>query len=127
MVAAYTKNGETATRTLPTDVAVDLAEWIKGIPPGCPVFPLPNRGADMLKVDLKAAGLPYRDASGLVFDFHSLRKCLGSYLRQAKVDPAVSKLYLRHGDIRLTMECYNDERLHDLHAEATSKLPKFTI
>ena len=26
----------------------------------------------MLRIDLEAAGLPYRDAAGLVFDFHSL-------------------------------------------------------
>ena len=29
----------------------------------------PTQGADMLKVDLEAADCPYRDASGLVFDF----------------------------------------------------------
>ncbi len=27
----------------------------------------------MLKVDLEAAGIPYRNATGKVFDFHSLR------------------------------------------------------
>ena len=27
----------------------------------------------MVRKDLEAAGIPYRDASGLVFDFHSLR------------------------------------------------------
>jgi hypothetical protein len=34
---------------------------------------------------------------------------------------------MRHGDIRLTMETYDDERLHDLHTEATLKLPRFTL
>jgi len=37
-----------------------------------PTFVLPDRGADMLKLDLAAAGIPYRDSSGRVFDFHSL-------------------------------------------------------
>ena len=43
--------------------------------PEAPVIPLPRRGrgAEMLRVDLEAAGIPYRDASGLVFDFHALR------------------------------------------------------
>ena len=27
----------------------------------------------MLRLDLEAAGIPYRDDSGQVFDFHSLR------------------------------------------------------
>ena len=102
---------------------------MNGRGPDDPVFAIPlyDELLKALKKDLAYAGIPYRDELGRVFDFHSLRKCLGSYLRQAKVDPAVSKLYMRHGDIRLTMETYDDERLHDLHAEATTKLPTFRL
>jgi hypothetical protein len=30
-----------------------------------------NRGADTIKPDLEAAGIPYRDKSGEVLDFHA--------------------------------------------------------
>ena len=62
-----------------------------------------------------------------MFDFHSLRKSLGTQLRVAKVDPAVSQQFMRHSDIRLTMEVYNDDQLHDLRAEVVDKLPSFNV
>lgn len=125
----FTKNGKDADIPLTAELADALKAWVGGRGPDDPVFDIPRYDELLkaLKKDLAFAGIPYRDELGRVFDFHSLRKCLGSYLRQAKVDPAVSRLYLRHGDIRLTMETYDDERLHDLHTEATSKLPKFTV
>ncbi len=65
VAAGYTKNGQPATLPLPRDLADDLARYMTGIAPEAPAFPLPGRGADMLKVDLEAAGIPYRDAAGL--------------------------------------------------------------
>src|SRR5262245_48175446 len=53
--AAYTKNGDPAKLPLPLDVAEDLRTYLRAIPPGEPVFPLPARGADMLKRDLAGA------------------------------------------------------------------------
>jgi hypothetical protein len=32
---------------------------------------------------------------------------------------------MRHSDIRLTLEVYNDDQLHDLNAEVVTKLPAF--
>lgn len=125
----FTKNGEDADIPLPADFAEQLRCWVTGTGPDDAVFAIPKHDELLkaLKKDLAFAGIPYKDELGRVFDFHSLRKCLGSYLRRAKVDPAVSKMYLRHGDIRLTMETYDDERLHDLHAEATTKLPRLSV
>jgi hypothetical protein len=59
--AAYTKNGKPATLPLPAD----LARLVETIPAVAPVFPLPDKGAAMLKTELAAAGILYRDASGL--------------------------------------------------------------
>lgn len=125
----FTKNGKDAHLPLTSDLAGALIELVNGRGPDEPVFHIPQYDELLraFKKDLAHAGIPYRDDLGRVFDFHSLRKCLGSYLRQAKVDPAVSRLYMRHGDIRLTMEIYNDDRLHDLHAEAAMKLPRFSL
>ena len=43
------------------NLADDLARYLAGFDPDASAFPLPGRGADMLKVDLEAAGFPYRD------------------------------------------------------------------
>jgi integrase len=125
----HTKNGKDANIPLPTAFAEELKNWVADKGPDDPVLEIPmyDELLKALKKDLAHAKIPYRDQHGHVFDFHSLRKCLGSYLRRAKVDPAVSKLYMRHGDIRLTMETYDDERLHDIHTEATTKLPAFVV
>lgn len=94
-----------------------------------PVFRMPryNELLKALKKDLAFANILFQDDLGRVFDFHSLRKSLGTHLRRAKVDPAVSQLYLRQSDIRLTMEVYNDDQLRDLNAEIVVKLPKFSL
>jgi len=34
---------------------------------------------------------------------------------------------MRHSDIRLTMEIYNDDQLHDLREEVVSKRPAFRL
>jgi integrase len=125
-----TKNGDEAALPLPGHLAALLAEWTAGRGPDEPVLRVPKRTNGMvagLKQDLAFAGIPYVDEQGRVFDFHSLRKSLGTHLRLAKVDPSVSQQFMRHGDIRLTMEVYNDDQLHDLRAEVVDKLPVLTV
>jgi integrase len=72
------------------------------------------------------AGIPYKDAHGRYFDFHSFRKCTGSFLRQGGVDPSVSMKLLDHSDIRMTMQVYNDNELLD-GKEALKAIPDLTI
>jgi integrase len=100
--AAYTKNGETATLPLPGELAADLATYIAEVPTGEQVFPLPEKGAAMLRIDLKAAGIPYRDAGGLVFDFHALRCECATLADQAGVTPRVVQKLMRHSTLELT-------------------------
>src|SRR5262249_45777748 len=75
VAAAYTKKGAAATLPLPRHLAARLAVSVATLEPALPVSPPPRRGrgAEMLRVDLAAADIPYRDAAGLVFDFHALR------------------------------------------------------
>jgi integrase len=124
-----TKNAQDAKIPLKSEVAEQLRCWVAGKMPDDLVFRVPKHDELLkaLKKDLAFAGIPYRDELGRVFDFHALRKSLGTQLRLAKVDPAVSQQFLRHSDIRLTMEVYNDDRLHDLQAEVVEKLPLFTL
>jgi hypothetical protein len=112
---AITSNGKDARIPLPPHLVALLPEWPQGCEPDAPVFLVPKYDELLkaLKKDLAFAGIPDRDAHGRVFDFPALRKSLGTHLRLAKVDPAVSQLFMRHRDIRLTVETYNDEQLHD--------------
>jgi integrase len=126
---SLTKNGKDAMIPLRPELAGHLRQWVQGKGQEDSVFNVPKYDELLkaLKKDLAFAGIPYRDELGRVFDFHSLRKSLGTQLRIAKVDPAASQQFMRHGDIRLTMQIYNDDRLHDLNVEVASKLPAFTL
>jgi integrase len=117
--AGYAKNGDTATLALQPDVAADLAEWIRGKAPGEPIFPLPDRGADMLKIDLEAAGILYRDTAGLVFDFHSLRCQTATLADLEGNSPRVVQRLMRHSDLEMT-DRYTRPRAVDLEAAAES-------
>jgi integrase len=122
VAAAYTKNGDPATFSLSSDLADDLAAYVSTLPPGKPVFPLPvDKGAKMLRYDLKAAKIPYRDGGGLVFDFHSLRCEMATLADAAGVSPRVVQKMMRHSTLELTGR-YTRPRAVDIEA-AASKLP----
>ncbi|HZW35090.1 MAG TPA: hypothetical protein VFF52_30480 [Isosphaeraceae bacterium] len=72
----------------------------------------------MLRVDLKAAGIPYRDASGLVFDFRSLRCELATLADAAGVSPRVVQRLMRHSTLELTGRCIRP-RAVDIEAAAS--------
>ena len=121
VAAGYTKNGNPATLPLPDDVAADLRSWVADLSQGEPVFALPSRGADMLKVDLNAANIPYRDVAGLVFDFHSLRCQTATLADQAGCSPRVVQTLMRHSTLELTGR-YTRPRAVDIE-RASSQLP----
>ena len=76
----------------------------------------------MLKQDLEAAGIPYRDEAGKVADFHSLRHTFISNLSKSGVSPKVAQSLARHSTIGLTMDTYTHLSLYDERA-ALDKLP----
>jgi integrase len=121
VAAAYTKNGQTATLPLPSDLAADLAAYVALLEPKVPIFPLPAKGVDMLKPDLEAAGIAYVDASGLFFDFHSLRCQTATLADAAGVSPRVVQRLMRHSTLELTGR-YTRPRAVDIEA-AASRLP----
>jgi integrase len=121
--AAYTKNGDPATLNLPADLVGDLKSYVATLPVDACVFPLPRntRGAAILRVDLAAAGIPYRDASGQVFDFHALRCEMATLADAAGVTPRVVQRLMRHSSLELTGR-YTKPRAVDIEA-AASLLP----
>ena len=118
VAAAYTKNGDPATLPLPADLVAELAAYVAPFEPGKPIFPLPvDKGAKMLRRDLKAAGILYRDAGGLVFDFHSLRCEMATLADAAGVSPRVVQKMMRHSTLELTGR-YTRPRAVDIEAAA---------
>jgi len=73
----------------------------------------------MLRADLEAAGIPYRDPSGLVFDFHALRCQTATLADTAGVSTRVVQKMMRHSTLELTGR-YTRPRVVD--AEAASFL-----
>ena len=71
----------------------------------------------MLRFDLEAAGIPYRDAGGLVFDFHSLRCEMATLADAAGVSPRVVQQMMRHSTLELTGR-YTRPRAVDIEAAA---------
>jgi len=103
---------------LPTDLVDDLRRYVESLADDAPLFPLPKKGADMLQVDLAAAGIPYVDASGLYFDFHSLRCQMASNADAAGVSPRVVQRLMRHSTLELT-DRYTKRRQGDIRAAAS--------
>jgi len=123
--AAQSKNRKKSVQPLPADVSEALRDYLAGRPSDQAVWPgnWPLDAAEMLRGDLEAAGIPYRDEAGRVADFHALRHSYITLLERAGVSPKVAQELARHSDIRLTMNVYTHARLFDL-AGAVEGLPK---
>ena len=79
---------------------------------------------DVFRADLEAAGIPYRDDLGRVFDFHSIRHTFGTNLSRAGV-PLIQAMHLmRHSDPKLTTRVYTDSRELPV-MDAVNALPSF--
>jgi hypothetical protein len=61
----------------------------------------------MLRADLAAAGIEYRDESGWVVDFHGLRHTTASLLAHSGVHPKVAQQIMRHSTVELTLGRYS--------------------
>src|SRR4029079_3783901 len=91
--------------------------------PGRPVFgDLTKHTAVLIRHDLEAAGLPYRDASGRVADFHALRHSYITALAMSKAPVKVIQSLARHSTPSLTLGIYAHVGLYDQTA-ALDALP----
>jgi integrase len=97
------------------ELAADLRAWIadQGKQPGDRLFTVPAQMNKILRRDLKAAGIPYRDEQGRYADFHALRHTADTMLGLAGVAPRVRQQFMRHSDIRLTLQTYDDASLYE--------------
>jgi hypothetical protein len=82
------------------------------------------RTAEMLRVDLEAAGVPYETSEG-VADFHALRSAYITYLVASGASVKTCQTLARHSDPKLTIGIYAKASLHDI-AGAVADLPDLT-
>jgi integrase len=128
--AAETKNGKAVEQPLPSDVAAELRSHLAGRPEREPVWPGSwwTRAADMIRLDLEAAGIPFvtdgRDGP-LYADLHALRHSFVALLDRSGATLREAMQLARHSDPKLTMRTYGRLRLADLGG-AVSRLPSLT-
>jgi integrase len=112
--AAYAKNGREAVQPIALALADRLAPWLTAKPPGTPVFEgMTERTAEMLRVDLEAACIPYETASGIA-DFHALRAANVSNLVASGASVKTCQTLARHSSPCLTIGVYAKTSLHDM-------------
>ncbi len=114
VAAGYSKRRRDDTQPIRADLADTLRQWLIGKPRGVPVLLLPDRTAQMLRVDLAAAGIDHTDGAGRVLDFHSLRHTYISLVVQSGASVKVCQELARHSTPTLTIGRYSHTRLHDL-------------
>jgi integrase len=105
-------------------VAAALRDYLARKPTNQPVWSgsWADDAAEMLRLDLEAACIPYRDQEGRVADFHALRHSYITLLSRSGVSPKMAQELARHSDIRLTRNVYTHAGLFDL-AGAVDSLP----
>jgi integrase len=125
---AMTKNGEIANLPLRQDLAEDLRRWLEatGKSGTDQVLKVNRNFYKVLRLDLKMAGIPYKDQQGRTIDVHALRHTTATCMSMAKVTPRVAQRHMRHSDIRHTLQTYTDVNMLD-EAEALAALPNLPL
>ncbi len=126
--ARFNKSRKTKVQPLPADVAAELRDYLTGKPTNSPVWggtwAKGHAGAEMLRRDLEAVGIPYavEGPDGPEYaDFHALRHTFLTMLGRHGVDLRTAQELAGHSTPLLTAR-YSHRRLHDL-AGAVDKLP----
>jgi integrase len=124
--ATATKNKRTATQPLPASIVEMLRGYLAGKPVNEQLWPgsWHDDGAEMLRIDLEAAGIPYvtEGPDGPLFaDFHSLRHQMVFLLDQSGASVKELMQLARHSDPRLSSR-YGKAQIYDL-GEAVNRVP----
>lgn len=124
VAASYSKHRRTDVLPLRPDTASALRDYLALKMPSAPAFPTPSlyRWAEMLRRDLAAAGIPARDDTGRVLDFHALRHTFITSLARSGVHPKTAQTLARHCSITLTLDVYSHSIVQD-QTEALARLP----
>ena len=124
--ASIAKNAKRGRIDLHPDAAAALASW-RSRATGPLVFGrkgLPD--VSVLKADLVAAGLAFKDDLGRRLDFHSFRGTFATMLVVSGATTSLTQQLMRHSDFRQTQEHYTDAEQFSA-AAALQLLPRFPL
>jgi len=128
--AGYSKRRRLDVLPIPSSILNELRTWVATRSAGKPLCP--GRWAElrhagrMLQVDLKAAGVEYKDADGLFADFHALRHTYITNRARHGVPLATAQKLARHSTPVLTAVRYTHIDLADQSREV-EKLPRLDL
>ena len=128
LAARFNKSRKPKVQLVPPEVAVQLRGYLSGRPENRPVWggtwARDHRGAEMIRGDLEAAGIPYtvEGPDGPKHaDFHALRHSYLTLGGRSGIDLRTLQELAEHSKPELTAR-YSHRRLYDL-AGAIEKLP----
>ena len=122
--ACITKNKKDERIFLVPEIVEKLVPLSKEAPnSNAPVFMDGAPKIKAMKRDLIKAEIPYCDEKGRYADFHALRHTCATFMLKHGVPAAYAKKHMRHSDLKLTTNCYNDDAQLDVY-ESLSKLPR---
>src|SRR5262249_38989062 len=128
LAARRNKSRVLKVQPVPPDLAALLRDYLRDKPAEEPLWggtwARDGKGAEMLRLDLEAAGIPYvvEGPDGPLFaDFHALRHTYLTLGGRAGIDLRTLQELAGHSTPTLTAR-YSHRRLHDL-AGAVEKLP----
>ena len=117
--AKGSKNRTAAVLPLRSDLAKELARWVRGKPADARLVDVPAKLTRRFDGDLTAAKIA-KTERGRTLDVHSLRHTFCTALAAAGVPPRVAQKLMRHSSIRLTMQVYTDVGMLDDRAAVES-------
>jgi integrase len=120
VAAAYSKRRRDDAQPIRPELADILRSWLRGKAPCRPVFGLPEKTAKMLRHDLEAAGIAYRDDSGRVADFHTFRHTFVTMGVGSGASVKVAQEHARHSTPTLTIGRYAHARPEERSAALSS-------
>jgi integrase len=130
LAARSNKSRRLKVQPLPPDVAALMRDYLRGKSAGQPLWggtwARDGKGAEMLRIDLETAGIPYAvegPDGPLYADFHALRHSYLTLGGRAGIDLRTLQELAGHSTPTLTAR-YSHRRLHDLTG-AVEKLPNF--
>ncbi len=107
MNPADTKNRQGGILKLVQGELVEaLRKWRAEHPDEEQPFPMPHRTAQMLRVDLEAAGIDYVDEYGHFADFHSLRHTAITFYYFWTHNKELTQRFARHSSSAITDAIY---------------------
>ena len=125
--AGDAKNKRRARLSITPELAARLRTCLQGKSPAAKAFYVPHETANMLRFDLKEAGIPFENDQGEVFDFHALRVQLAANMVRGGVHVRAMQERMRHSSSKLTLDIYSRLSRSEQDETAVEALPRLAL